>query len=151
MTVKAVLSDAYNRSSFPNGGQVGTVRLYFELLPSPEKDVRAWEKLGLALYDAKRYEEALIAFEKMATSENVSRPNPDGALWDRAHALLWQGHMLDLLDRRSEAVAKYREVAAMEGSGRLYDRRYGLDSAITPYAKERIETPFVRIESQDTY
>ena len=77
-------------------------------------------KIGFALYDATRYDEALAAFEKL--QETVG-DNQRG----QAAALIWQGQMLDLLGRRGEAVAIYRKVADMGLTSRTIHAQYGLD------------------------
>jgi proline iminopeptidase len=101
-----------------------------------------WLKIGFALYDAKRYEDALTAFEKM---QEKAGANQHG----RMLALLWQGHMLDLLGRREEAISKYRQVAEMglEDGTQRHDQ-YGLAYTPSPYARERMTTPFTRVENQ---
>jgi tetratricopeptide (TPR) repeat protein len=112
--------------------------------PDPTSDARACQTLGFALYDARRYEEALGAFERMAVAVNADED-------DRAIAVTWQGHMLDLLGRRNEAIARYQEVAGLGLESSVRFDRYGLSYAFTPYAKERIEKPFVRLENRDQY
>ncbi len=96
-------------------------------------------KIGFALYDAARYEEALVVFEKMeeiGMSRNV-----------QAAALIWQGHMLDLLQRREEARARYRRVADMDLNSGTGHGQYGLSYEFSPYARARLATPFVRVEN----
>jgi len=56
-----------------------------------------WVKLGLALYDGMYYNEALEAFRRGEVSLNGG-PGP----W-RFACMAWQGIVLDLLNRRSEA------------------------------------------------
>jgi tetratricopeptide (TPR) repeat protein len=128
----------------PRAGHAATVMLKLVPRPDSTRDARACETLGLALYDARRYEEALGAFERMAAATNA---NED----DRAIAVTWQGHMLDLLGRRDEAIARYQEVAGLGLESSMRFDRYGLSYAVTPYAKERIKTPFIRIENRDQY
>ncbi len=97
-------------------------------------------KAGFALYDARRYEEALALFEKMAERAGG---DPRG----QAVALIWQGHMLDLLDRRDEAIARYRKAAGLDvPSGQRHDQ-YGLVYYPSTYAKQRMDSPFVRVEN----
>lgn len=100
-----------------------------------------WLKIGFALYDAQRYDEALAVFEhieKVAGDEQRRQ----------ALALIWEGQMLDLLGRREEAVAKYRQVAGMglDNSEQRHDQ-FGLAYTPSPYARERMTTPFVRVEN----
>ena len=63
-----------------------------------------WFKLGLNLYDGLHYAEALEAF-RAGASQALSR-HP------LTQSLVWQGHVLDLLNRRDEAVEAYRKAAA---------------------------------------
>jgi proline-specific peptidase len=100
-------------------------------------------RLGLALYDVTRYEDAREVF---AQFEVWSREQGSESLV--ALAAIWQGHMLDLLGRRSEAVALYQEVAAMDVQDTWSQDQYGLRYTLSPYAAERVNTPFTRIENQ---
>jgi len=128
----------------PRASKVATVRLSPTPLPDPAHDARAWQTLGLALYDARRYEEALDAFEKMEAGTNADRE-------DQALAVTWQGHMLDLLGRREEAIARYREVIGMGLDSSVQHGRYGLTYDFTSYPQQRIEAPFTRVENRDAY
>jgi hypothetical protein len=56
--------------------------------------------------------------------------------------------MLDLLGRRTEAVALYQEVADMELEDRWSHSQYGMDYLVSAYAAERLETPFQRMENR---
>jgi proline iminopeptidase len=100
-------------------------------------------RVGLALYDARAYEAALPAFQKMfslAQEVDASR--------HQALALIWQGHVLDLLGRRSDAVAAYRQAIGLNVSGGPHFDQYNLDiSNPTAYATERIREPFTRKEN----
>ena len=96
-------------------------------------------QLGYALYDSKRYEEALKAFKK------AEEATPEGSSW-LVLALIWQGHMLDLLGRRSEAVSVYQRVVGMNDNSMWTQSQFGLRFRPSTYAKERIKQPFKRIE-----
>jgi proline iminopeptidase len=100
-------------------------------------------RLGLALYDVRRYEDALEVFGRF---QAWSRDMGEEEL--AAVAAIWQGHMLDLRGRRSEAVALYREVAALNSQDESSHSQYGLSYALSPYAEDRIATPFKRIENR---
>jgi hypothetical protein len=99
-------------------------------------------RVGFALYDDRRFDDALVAFsnlEQLATDE----PSKTTA----AMALIWQGHILDLMNRRNEAVARYKQVAAMSlGDGTKHDQ-YGMAYVFSAYAEERMQTPFAYIEN----
>lgn len=97
-------------------------------------------KAGFALYDARRYPEALGLFEKMAQRMGS---DPHG----QAVALIWQGHLLDLMDQRKEAVERYRKAAGLGVSGEQSHDQYGLTYSLNTYPKQRMETPFVRVEN----
>ncbi len=97
-------------------------------------------KLGLALYDLKNYEEALLVFRKVIQGAE----SPDVV------ALIWEGHMLDLLGRRDEAIAVYQQVVDMnirDVSSTITIDAFGLEFIPSLYAEERIKSPFKRIEN----
>ncbi|MFB0552299.1 MAG: hypothetical protein ACETWQ_03195 [Phycisphaerae bacterium] len=99
-------------------------------------------RTGLALYDLKRYDDALTVFENMGEKAGESRVR-------QAIALIWQGHMLDLLGRRDEAISTYQKVVEMDTKQELYVRhdQFGLAYHPSPYASERMSTPFNRVEN----
>ena len=100
-------------------------------------------RLGFALYDVRRYEDALDVFRRF---QSWGREMGEEEL--AAVAAIWQGHVLDLRGRRSEAIALYREVAAQNIEDEWSHSQYGLRYALSPYAEERIGTPFTRIENR---
>jgi len=55
--------------------------------------------------------------------------------------------MLDLLGKRPEALARYRTAAEMDLSDTWSHGQYGLKYELSPYARERLKTPFKRIEN----
>jgi tRNA A-37 threonylcarbamoyl transferase component Bud32 len=92
-------------------------------------------RLGLALYDTQRYSEALKVFCRLEEAG------------DRGEALIWQGHMLDLLGQRAEAVAAYRK-ALSAPIGEYSHDQYGLVLS-KAYVQQRLETPFARVENRN--
>lgn len=106
-------------------------------------DPGAMLKVGFALYDAKRYDEALEVFEKLEANAGDSQHR-------QAAALIWQGHMLDLLGRRNEATGKYRAAVNLELESHIEHAQYGLSYNYSSYARERTLTPFVRVENKDS-
>jgi len=99
-------------------------------------------RVGFALYDVGRYEEALRVFAVLQeAAQTVGDPDT------LAVALIWQGHMLDLLGRREEAIARYRRVVEMELTDGVRHDQYGLSYEYSPYAAERLRTPFRRVEN----
>jgi len=105
---------------------------------------RNFLRIGFALYDFEKYEEALFVFEKMKAFAETQKEKEYRAL-----ALIWQGHMLDLMGKRQEAVTRYQQVVDMNISDSWQHDQYGLRYKVSPYAKERIKEPFKRIENQN--
>jgi tetratricopeptide (TPR) repeat protein len=97
------------------------------------EDQFMWFKLGLLLYDGRHYPEALEAMTR------VSGSDPD---WGFA-GLVWQGHLLDLLGRRAEAVARYQEALKVAGSPHMHHSQYNL-TIDKPWVEDRLKTPFER-------
>ena len=61
----------------------------------------------------------------------------------RFAALVWQGHLLDLLGRRAEAVARYQEALKFPGSPTMEHSQYQL-IINKQWVEERLKTPFER-------
>ncbi len=101
---------------------------------------RYYMRVGFALYDVGRYSEALSVFEK---TEKKFAEDPEMT----AFGLIWQGHMLDLMGKRTEAVERYRKAAGMNVGESWMHGQYGMRYELSPYARERIKTPFKRIEN----
>jgi proline iminopeptidase len=101
-------------------------------------------RLGFALYDVERYDDARTVFARFKAESRR-----DGAVEATALASIWEAHMLDLLGRRSEAVALYREVAAMALEDTWSHGQYGMRYRLSAYAAERLESPFERIENRN--
>jgi proline iminopeptidase len=98
-------------------------------------------RTGFALYDVERYADAQTVFERM---EEVLGTNPES----KALALIWQGHMLDLMGKRSDALNRYRRAAEMNIVETWTHSQYGMKYALSPYARERLRTPFRRLENR---
>lgn len=111
---------------------------WLEQITSPT----AWYKIGFALYDARRYDEALGAFRRM-------QETTDDDPYNQTIAMIWQGHMLDLLGRRNEAISIYQKVADAGSTSRVTQSQYGLDYSFGSYARERTNTPFARVENMN--
>ena len=101
-------------------------------------------RMGFALYDVARYDDALEVFVRFHAWGEEAGEEELSAL-----ASIWQGHMLDLLGRRSEAVARYQSVVDLDSQDNWSHGQYGMRYALSPYAAERVETPFVRIENRN--
>ncbi len=102
-------------------------------------------RIGFAFYDIGDYENALAVFRKMEKIVvDISDDNKDS---DLSMALLWQGHMLDLLERRDEALDVYNRVVEIDYWGRQQFSQYNLELRPAEYAAERIESSFEKIEN----
>lgn len=104
-----------------------------ELKPTGEN---IWFKLGLMLYDGEYYQQALEAFQRTA---EISR---DSSVMNFG-ALVWQGHIFDILGKRDMAVQKYR-LAQSEAAGQeLHHSQY--DMVVNQkWVEERLQKAFVR-------
>ena len=99
-------------------------------------------RLGFALYDVKRYEDALEVFTRFEGWARTEEEVEYAAL-----ATIWQGHMMDLLGRRNEAMEAYQRVVDLDLDDTWSHGQYGLRYALSPWAAERLLTPFSRIEN----
>jgi len=100
-------------------------------------------RVGFALYDTGSYDGALAVFARL---QDVAAAESDqGSL---AVTLIWQGHMLDLLGRREEAIARYQRVVDMDSNDGMRHDQYGLSYEYSPYAAERLKSPFQRVENK---
>ncbi|MHC4709974.1 MAG: gluzincin family metallopeptidase [Planctomycetota bacterium] len=124
-------------SSLPWTGAGGTaLRLYHKADEAGWDNRGAWTKLGMTLYDGRFYPEALEAFRR---AEGLA--DKDSSWWFAS--CVWQGHVLDLLDRRDEALPCYqRALADYDGASMRHDQ-YGmkLDRA---WVEKRLKEPFAR-------
>lgn len=109
------------------------LKAYHQACELKIEDADTWIKLGLLLYDGRYYPEALEAMTR------VSGNDPD---W-RFAGLVWQGHLLDLLGRRAEAVARYQEALKVPGSPSMQHSQYNL-TLNKQWVEERLKTPFER-------
>jgi tetratricopeptide (TPR) repeat protein len=107
--------------------------------------LRSYLRTGFALYDVENYEEALFVFERMQWVAREQKEQPYEAI-----ALIWQGHMLDLLGRREEAVKRYGQAAEMNLDDTWMHGQYEMKYEISPYARERMTAPFQRIDNRTT-
>jgi hypothetical protein len=116
-----------------SGAPRAALEAYREAKDLKIDDTDTWAKLGLLLYDARSYPEALEAMTEAARSDSS---------W-RFAALVWQGHLLDLLGRRPEAVVRYEEALRIPGSPTMRHDQYHivLDKN---WVEDRLKTPFER-------
>ncbi|OHB81623.1 MAG: hypothetical protein A2Z38_11240 [Planctomycetes bacterium RBG_19FT_COMBO_48_8] len=95
-----------------------------------------WFKLGLTLYDGKYYEEALEAFRKVQTQ---AQDEPSLA----CAGLVWQGHLLDLLERRDEALKCYNDALGKSASLDMRHDQYGI-RLNREWVQKHLKEPFRR-------
>jgi len=118
------------------GGGERSLRLYRRAVALDTRDVYVLGKLGLTLVDARRYEDALAAFDR------IVQVNPDTASIWRFGALAWRGLLNDLLGRRAAAVESYRQALAVPGTPTLQHSQFGL-TLDRDFIEQRLRTPFV--------
>jgi hypothetical protein len=104
-----------------------SLALYREAFSPKLDDPSLRFRLALLLYDGRNYAEALDALKDDR----------------RAWSLIWQGHLLDLLGRRSEAIAAYNTALALPGEINFRHDQWSMriDRA---WVDERLKTPFER-------
>jgi proline iminopeptidase len=117
-------------------------------------ETRSFMRLGFAFYDVEDYEEGLFVFERMqemAVRLHEEEAGEESAAHSpyEAFALIWQGHMLDLMGRRDEAILCYRLAADMDLEDTWQHGQYGMSYALSPYAAQRMEAPFARVTNSD--
>lgn len=101
-------------------------------------------RTGFGLYDFENYQEALFVFERMEVNAEARKD-----VEYKAVSLIWQGHMLDLMGKRDQAVSRYRQVKEMNITKTWMHSQYGMKYQLSPYAGERLKTPFKRIENSN--
>jgi hypothetical protein len=94
-------------------------------------DVSTRGKLALMLYDGRYYQEALDIVKSLEQGE-----------W-RFFALVWEGHLLDLLGKRDDAVAAYQEALKVPGTPSMRHDQYGM-IIDKKWVEERLKVPFER-------
>lgn len=99
-------------------------------------DAFSWFKLGMVLYDGRHLQEALDSFRQAAQIAG-----DDETSGVKFGALVWQGHMLDLLGDRTQALQCYREALARSADFSMRHDQYGI-TLDRKWVKERIATPF---------
>lgn len=120
------------------GSGTQALDLFHEAEGLPDAYYRAWFKLGLILYDGRYYNEAFEAFGR------VSAPTDGIFIEFQFAALVWLGHILDILNRREEALGKYKQALDVDiGEDYMRHDQYGL-IVNRQWAEERLKTPFER-------
>jgi hypothetical protein len=117
-----------------SGAGRAAVAVYRDAVKVKLESGSAWGKLGLTLYDGRHYDEALSAMQEAARL--------DTGLW-RLGAMVWQGHLLDLLGRREEARRCYREALDGGFAGPIQHGQYDM-VLDRKWVEERLVAPFTR-------
>lgn len=113
---------------------------YDEALKDNVIDDRAWNEIALHFMESKRDpDKCLTALQHL----EVSNKKLDPATWQTFGYCVktWQGHMLDLLGRRAEALECYRE-ALKTNNGRSDNWFGGFRQIDKKWLEERLKTPF---------
>jgi hypothetical protein len=113
------------------GAGAAALQVYRQAGQVKIEDVGTRGKLALMLYDGRYYQEALEVVKSLEQGD-----------W-RFVALVWEGHLLDLLGRRTDAVAAYQEALKMPGTPSMRHDQYGL-VIDKKWVEERLKTPFER-------
>jgi tetratricopeptide (TPR) repeat protein len=117
------------------GAGEAALDLFNEVKHADLLDGKDLGKLGMTLYDGEYYKEALNAFEAAAEK---SKGQPWGCV-----ALVWQGHVHDLLGAREKAIENYRKALELySGNGMRHDQ-YGI-LINRQWIEERLKQPFER-------
>jgi tetratricopeptide (TPR) repeat protein len=99
------------------------------------KDPGSWFKLGMTLFDGGYYSESFEAFDRYARFDRK----------DTRHfgAVVWMGHLKDLLGEREEALRFYRLALTLDTGQTMQYSQYNmrLDRA---WVEARIKIPFKR-------
>ena len=116
------------------------LELFAEAVESDMDYLPAWFTLGIALYEADHYAESLQAFERSERDSKRLHWFGPGSLPPPA----WQGHVLDLLGRRAEALECYRRALGATHNRAVIHHRYGI-VVDRKWVEERLKTPFERV------
>lgn len=107
----------------------------FELARSSQlKDINLWFSLGIKLVDGGTYAEAFESMKKIMESSPPKEMN--------FVALIWMGHLKDLLGEREKAVEYYQEALKYDTGGTaMRHDQWGI-SLNRQWVEERLKTPF---------
>ncbi len=130
-----VTKEVTNLPWVKSGGRAKGV--YGKALKAGLRSASNWFKLGLTLYDGEFYDEAFEAFKR--TQELGDEPFYVFA------ALVWQGHVLDLLGRREEALKFYQKAMEIEFKGEIRHGQYGM-VLNEEWVEERLKSAFQRVD-----
>jgi tetratricopeptide (TPR) repeat protein len=129
----AELAEQINALPWTGAGD-DALKLYPKLREAGARGEDVPLKVAILLYDGRHYAEALEAFGELEQSKTSMM---------RFTALVWQGHLLDLLGRRADAIAKYKAALATPGEPKMQHSQYQM-TLDKKWVEERIRTPFTR-------
>jgi tetratricopeptide (TPR) repeat protein len=119
-------------------GNAETAAAFHHVVELHPDNLDAWLYLGFSLYELKDYRGAIGAFEQLSR-----RAVNDARMRDWGH--VWAGHMDDLLGKREEALALYRQAAASDDKETTMFGQYDIGPiTASEWARQRLETPFTR-------
>ncbi len=128
------LVDATDRLNYTHEGK--NPLLIFEKTKGIEiKYADFWFKLGLVLFDSGYYRESLASFETV-TSIGKSGLNAFAAM-------VWQGHLNDLLGNRELALERYREALKLDTGSSMQHGQYHM-VIDREWIESHLKTPFSR-------
>lgn len=139
-------SPAYHVASvdWGRGASEGLAEKYSNDWLDDLNSLQEFLRLGFALYDVGRYQDAHDVFARHQAWASESESQEYWAL-----GTVWRAHMLDLMDRRDEAIPLYQSVADLRMEGNWSHGQYGMRYSMSAYAEERTATPFKRIENRE--
>jgi proline iminopeptidase len=106
----------------------------------PLRHSGAWVQLGVLLFQSERDTEALSVFQRVP---KLPEPSP----CDLFDSYVWQGHILDLMGRRGDAVAAYRQALKLAAwSNRNQWDQWGM-MLNAEWVNARLERPFARTDT----
>ena len=123
-----------------------------EAMAGFQGEMEEWREAWMA---SPRYQLRVVDWGQ-AASEAIAEVFTRFHAWGRlgnddsvmAMAGIWEGHMLDLLGRRGEAMARYQEVVDFHRDDTWSHSQYGLRYSFSAYAEERLKEPFQRIQNR---
>lgn len=110
-----------------------------EVLKADPSNSMAQFTLGLCLYDAKKYAEAIKAFEGASGLFDAETEKN----W-KAWSYIWIGHIHDLERRRDRAITNYQKAIDLGSRERITFDQYGIDADALSWANERLKVPYRR-------
>jgi tetratricopeptide (TPR) repeat protein len=132
---EALLAERLDEMPWTGAGDKAD-RLYKHAVEIESKTRAVWRKLGLTLFEAGRYSEALDAFGRLSQVETDPKSG-----WHFG-ALAWMGLVNDVLHQRDAALSFYRRALATNSNATLNHEQFSLviDRA---WVEDRLQKPFI--------